>query len=90
MARGTTLIRGLIAPLEALQEGAQHSLDSLDSLSAVVSEQVRESQSIATHVDAIVQKANANQIAAADVAEITQVLGETSNNLLDSVSSFHT
>ncbi|MDF2415731.1 methyl-accepting chemotaxis protein [Aeromonas sp. 1HA1] len=60
MARGTTLIRGLIAPLEALQEGAQHSLDSLDSLSAVVSNQVRESQSIATHIDAIVQKAQAN------------------------------
>ncbi|MDX7689932.1 hypothetical protein SJS37_19565, partial [Aeromonas caviae] len=82
--------RGLIAPLEALQEGAQHSLDSLDCLSAVVSDQVRESESIATHIDAIVQKAQANQIAVTDVVQITQALGETSKNLQDSVSSFHT
>ncbi|EJK2107541.1 methyl-accepting chemotaxis protein [Vibrio cholerae] len=90
MEKGTTLIRGIIAPLDELRAGAQHSLDSLDKLSLVMSEQVRESHSIATHIQEIVEQTRANQDAADEVAKITQVLSDTSQQLQNTVTSFRT
>ncbi|HCZ9271447.1 TPA: methyl-accepting chemotaxis protein [Vibrio alginolyticus] len=90
MEKGTVLIRGIITPLDELRVGAQHSLESLDKLSLIVSEQVRESHSIAAHVQEIVEKTRANQSAADEVAEITKVLGDTSQQLHNTVASFRT
>jgi len=88
MEHGTALIRGIVAPLEALRVGAQNSLNSLDRLTSVVTDQVRESQAIASNITAIVVMSNANQVAADQVANITQELGATSEDLQVSVDIF--
>lgn len=88
MEHGTGLIRGIVAPLESLHDGAQRSLDSLERLTGVVAEQVRESSAIAGHVNTIVGMASANQSAADEVARITHDLGSTSEDLQASVAIF--
>ena len=88
MDEGTRLIRSIVAPLESLREGAQRSLDSLERLTGVVAEQVGESRAIAANVSTIVGMAEANQVAADQVARVTGDLGTTSRELQAAVSIF--
>lgn len=88
MEHGTALIRGIVAPLEALRVGAQNSLENLERLTELATDQVRDSQSIASNVASIVVMANANQVAADRVESITRELGNTSADLQISVDIF--
>jgi len=90
MEKGTALIRGIIAPLDELRVGAQHSLESIDKLNLIVRDQVAESDAIAAHIQEIVEKTQVNQHAADEVANITDVLSDTSQQLQDAVASFRT
>ncbi|PKO90225.1 MAG: hypothetical protein CVU16_10740 [Betaproteobacteria bacterium HGW-Betaproteobacteria-10] len=88
MERGNTLIRGLVAPLETLRDGAQSSLGSLEKLTAEVAGQARESEAIAANVGKIALMAKANEEAAEQVAAITGELIATGAGLQDSVAVF--
>lgn len=88
MERGTELIRGIVAPLESLRNGAQSSLENLENLTRLAGEQATAGNSIASNVRDIVGMAHRNQSAIASVATITGQLAATADQLQKSVSTF--
>ena len=88
MDRGVVLIRGIVGPLGELHEGAQSSLDNLESLTGVAEGQARESGAIANNVHRIVDMAAENRAAAESVARITDELGQLAGQLQHSVDAF--
>ena len=88
MERGMELIKSIVAPLGELRDGAQSSLESLETLTAVAEEQARESLAIAANVSEIVAMATANSHAAEAVAAITGELVELANGLQKTVDTF--
>ena len=88
MDRGMALIQGIVAPLGELRDGAQASLDNLETLTAVAEAQAHESQAIAANVNLIVGMATANSNAAESVATITDELVAMATGLQQSVDTF--
>jgi len=82
------LIQGIVGPLGELREGAQSSLDNLESLTGVAEGQARESDAIANNVHRIVDMAAENRAAAESVARITDELGQLAGQLQRSVDAF--
>lgn len=71
MDRGMALIEDMIAPLQDLRKGAQASLDNLEALTEIVSDQARESAAIAANVHSIIDMAENNHHAAEFVATVS-------------------
>lgn len=88
MDRGVILIEGIIQPLESLRQGAQASLENLETLTGVVAEQARESAAIADNVHRIVDMAGNNRHSAESVAAITGELVLLAEQLQRSVDAF--
>ena len=88
MDHGVLLIQGIVGPLGELREGAQSSLDNLESLTRVAEGQARESGAIADNVHRIVDMAAENRAAAESMAQITDELGQLAGQLQRSVDAF--
>lgn len=88
MDRGMALIEGMISPLRNLREGAQASLDNLETLTKIVTDQARESATIADNVRSIIDMAEDNHNAAEFVAAVTGKMVVLSEELQTTVEIF--
>jgi methyl-accepting chemotaxis protein len=88
MDRGMVLIENMVAPLGELRTGAQASLDNLEVLTKIVSDQARESAAIAENVHRIIGMAEDNYDSAKSVAAITSEMGALSEELQATVKTF--
>jgi methyl-accepting chemotaxis protein len=78
----------MVAPLGELRTGAQASLDNLEVLTKIVSDQARESAAIAENVHRIIGMAEDNYDSAKSVAAITSEMGALSEELQATVKTF--
>ncbi len=88
MDRGMILIENMVSPLGELRDGAQASLDNLETLTLIVADQARESTAIADNVHLIIGMSESNYSSAESVAKITSELGKLSDDLQSSVKTF--
>jgi methyl-accepting chemotaxis protein len=88
MDRGMALIKDMISPLQKLRVGAQASLDNLETLTKIVSDQARESAAIAANVHSIIDMAENNHHAAEFVASVTGKMVVLSEELQTTVEIF--
>lgn len=88
MDRGQMLIEDMVAPLGELRDGAQASLDNLETLNGIVVEQAAETTTIAGNVHRIMGMAEGNHGAALSVATITSRMGALSVELQTAVKTF--
>jgi methyl-accepting chemotaxis protein len=88
MEHGMTLIKDMISPLQNLREGAQASLDNLEVLTRIVTDQARESAAIAANVRSIIDMAENNHHAAEFVASVTDKMVVLSEELQTTVEIF--
>jgi len=88
MDRGMALIENMVSPLRDLRAGAQSSLDNLEMLTKIVTDQARASAVIATNVHSIIDMAENNQHAAEFVATVTGKMVVLSEELQATVEIF--
>lgn len=88
MERGAGLIQKLVTPLETLQNDAQRSLDSLESLTALAQQQVQESQIISDRVTQIAGMASTSRDSAEQLAQLTDQLLQTAKGTEVVVGTF--
>ncbi len=88
MDRGMLLIENMVGPLGELRDGAQSSLENLEMLTNIVSDQAQESAAIAENVHRIIGMAENNLSSAESVASITSEMSALSEELQASVKSF--
>lgn len=88
MDRGMALIEDMISPLQDLREGAQASLDNLETLTKIVTDQAREGSAIADNVHRIIDMAEHNHHAAEFVAAVTEKMVALSEELQTTVEIF--
>jgi len=88
MDRGMALIEAMISPLNELREGAQASLDNLEALTKIVSDQAHEVAAIADNVRSIIKMAENNHHAAEFVATVTGNMVVLSEELQTKVEIF--
>ncbi|MCS7704476.1 methyl-accepting chemotaxis protein [Pseudomonas aeruginosa] len=88
MDHGNQLIRSIVAPLGELRDGAQASLDGLETIGAVARQQAIESRLIADSAANIVAMASLNAESAQQVDRITSDLGGMAKRLTASIDTF--
>jgi len=88
MEQGAELIQKLIAPLDTLQADAQHSLDSLENLTALAQDQAGESQTISERVSQIAGMASTSRDSAEQLARLTDQLLQTARGTEKVVGAF--
>ncbi|PCJ35631.1 MAG: hypothetical protein COA99_13755 [Moraxellaceae bacterium] len=85
---GVSLIQQMVKPLSELNSRAALSVSELNALEAAVESQAKESAAIDANVRKIEAMTTDNQTAVKQVISTTQMLGDLSSALKDSVSEF--
>lgn len=88
MQRGVALIESIVPPLDQLAQNAQQSLETMDALSDSLSQQVRQSDAVATTLSGIGTMASDNLLATQPVVATTEKLKELSAGLSSELGRF--
>jgi len=88
MQRGVALIESIVPPLDQLAQGAQQSLETMDTLSENLSQQVRQSDAVAKNLSDIGTMASDNLLATQPVVATTEKLKQLSAGLSSELGRF--
>jgi methyl-accepting chemotaxis protein len=88
MQRGVALIESIVPPLDQLAQGAQQSLETMDTLSENLSQQVRQSDAVAKTLSDIGTMASDNLLATQPVVATTEKLKQLSAGLSSELGRF--